>query len=145
MNKDKCYRNPYSNNYIFFSPALEEDGFGSLQFFQCFVAVDNNGTLVGYALYFPVYKLLGEVVYIEDLYVTPAMRSKGIGTRLCSAVFKVRKLSKIYIAEQFEKHIDYMIKYPLVHKIVNSPILHIIIVFSLSLVYIFRCQYCKSH
>ena len=49
-----------------------------------------EGKLVGYVLYFYTYSTWeGKSVYMEDLYVTPDYRHKGVGTQLWSSVVKV--------------------------------------------------------
>ena len=65
---------------------LRKDGFGPEKMFRCFVA-DNGEQLVGYALYFFNYSTWeGVNVYLEDLYVTPQFRQRGIGIRLWKSV-----------------------------------------------------------
>ena len=64
---------------------LAEDGFGSKSFYECFVASANE-KLVGFVLYFYTYSTWeGRSVYMEDLYVTPTYRNKGIGKKLWQA------------------------------------------------------------
>jgi len=50
-----------------------------------------NGAAVGYALYFFNFStfLAMPGLYLEDLYVTPALRSRGIGRRLLAELAKV--------------------------------------------------------
>ncbi|CAG5119454.1 unnamed protein product [Candidula unifasciata] len=65
---------------------LKRDCFGEKQYFHCFVAEpvnEDSNQLVGYALYFPTYSTWeGVCVHMEDIYVTPAYRGKGLGKRL---------------------------------------------------------------
>ncbi|XP_076435417.1 thialysine N-epsilon-acetyltransferase-like [Babylonia areolata] len=69
---------------------LRADGFGSDRYFQCLVAETNttdetgkDKTVIGYCLYFYIYSTWeGKACHMEDLYVTPEWRSKGIGTAL---------------------------------------------------------------
>jgi diamine N-acetyltransferase len=65
---------------------LIQDGFGDRQFFHTFVAeLDNK--LVGFTLFFYAYSTWeGKAVYMEDIYVQPDFRSKGIGTKLWKRV-----------------------------------------------------------
>ncbi|XP_075061039.1 thialysine N-epsilon-acetyltransferase-like [Mixophyes fleayi] len=74
---------------------LLRDGFGEpAPLFRCLVAEceDENRQgagpqLVGYALSYPVYSTFeGRSLYLEDLYVTPEYRGKGIGSKLLTAV-----------------------------------------------------------
>ena len=67
--------------------SLERAIFGESAFVSCLVALDGE-TCVGYALYFPAFKSFrGErSVYLEDLYVSPDWRGRGIGLSLLKAV-----------------------------------------------------------
>ncbi|XP_064207669.1 thialysine N-epsilon-acetyltransferase-like [Anguilla rostrata] len=73
---------------------LEKDGFSAVPFFHCFVAEvseehksKEGHTTVGYALYFYTYSTWkGRSVYLEDIYVMPEFRGKGIGKALLSNV-----------------------------------------------------------
>nr|XP_045614012.1 uncharacterized protein LOC123767925 isoform X1 [Procambarus clarkii] len=69
---------------------LEEDGWGSFPAFEALVAEDNNGLLVGYALYYYTYSTWeGRSVFMDDLYVTSSHRYKGIGFRLCQKFIEI--------------------------------------------------------
>ncbi|XP_062341194.1 diamine acetyltransferase 2b [Osmerus eperlanus] len=78
---------------------LERDGFSSNSFFECLVAevpeedkTKDGHTVVGYALYFYTYSTWkGRSVFMEDLYVMPEFRGKGIGKGLMSKVAKEGK------------------------------------------------------
>lgn len=67
---------------------LRRDGFGDEKFYHCFVAeTDQDSMIVAYALYYYAYSTWkGRVLYMEDLYVKPEFRGKGIGTQLWKAV-----------------------------------------------------------
>lgn len=76
---------------------LERDGFCQNPFFECLVAEvseehksKDGHTVVGYGLYFYTYSTwMGRSVYLEDLYVMPEFRGKGIGKALMCKVAKV--------------------------------------------------------
>ncbi|XP_060921994.1 thialysine N-epsilon-acetyltransferase isoform X1 [Limanda limanda] len=74
---------------------LEQDGFSKNPFFHGIVAEvpeqlktkEAGHTKIGYALYFYSYSSWsGRAVYMEDLYVMPEFRGKGIGKALMSKV-----------------------------------------------------------
>lgn len=71
---------------------LREAIFGAGKFVHCLVAESEN-ELVGYALFFPVFKSFrGErSMFLEDLYVSPAMRGKGLGLALLKEVARVAR------------------------------------------------------
>jgi len=66
---------------------LERDGFGPRPFFECLIA-EYDGRPAGYALYFFNYStFLGKPgIYLEDLFVLPELRGKGVGKALLSRV-----------------------------------------------------------
>ena len=66
---------------------LIRDGFGPNPFFQCLIA-DSDGQPAGFALYFFNYSTwVGRPgVYVEDLFVLPEFRRKGIGRALLKRV-----------------------------------------------------------
>ncbi|XP_045163587.2 uncharacterized protein LOC123527917 [Mercenaria mercenaria] len=71
------------------SDRLRKDGFGEQKLFQCFVA-DYKGNLAGYATYYFGYSTrVGVKMYLGNLYVRPAYRNKGIGTKLFRSVARV--------------------------------------------------------
>jgi GNAT superfamily N-acetyltransferase len=60
--------------------------------FGCFIAVDKNNVMIGIALYFYAYfTWVGKSLYLEDLYVKPEWRGKGIGSDLLGEIFKLAK------------------------------------------------------
>jgi GNAT superfamily N-acetyltransferase len=66
---------------------LLRDGFTEPRRFHCLMA-DYDAIPAGFALYFYSYSTwLGHAgIYLEDLFVTPSFRGKGIGKALLSAV-----------------------------------------------------------
>jgi GNAT superfamily N-acetyltransferase len=69
---------------------LLRDGFGATPRFTCIIA-DYEGQAAGFALYFTSYSTwMGHHgIRLEDLYVTPAYRGKGIGTALLARLAKI--------------------------------------------------------
>ncbi|XP_040271310.1 thialysine N-epsilon-acetyltransferase-like isoform X2 [Bufo bufo] len=73
---------------------LRRDGFGSAPLFRCLVVQGEDEDqraagprLVGYALSFFIYSTWeGRSLHLEDLYIMPEYRGKGIGSKLFSAV-----------------------------------------------------------
>lgn len=64
---------------------IEDHGFGDQALFQCLVA-ESQGQVVGMALFYPRYSTWkGPTYHLEDLIVTEAHKSKGIGTALYKA------------------------------------------------------------
>ncbi|TGV01791.1 GNAT family N-acetyltransferase [Flavivirga rizhaonensis] len=67
---------------------LQADGFGDTPAFKCFVAEVNN-TIEGIALVYNRYSTWkGNVLHLEDLIVSEAMRGSGLGTALLDEVIK---------------------------------------------------------
>jgi GNAT superfamily N-acetyltransferase len=62
------------------------------EFFQGFVAVDDQGTIVGYATWFFTYHTwVGKCLYMDDLYVNQAHRGQGLGQQLLQRVIQQAK------------------------------------------------------
>ena len=58
------------------------------EYFNCFVAVNENNQIVGYSTYFFSYHTwIGKSLYMDDLYVQPEYRKKGIGKRLLESIY----------------------------------------------------------
>lgn len=65
---------------------LRRDGFGPRPLFECLIA-DDDGETAGFALYFPIYSTWrGPSLHLEDLFVQPAHRGRGIGKALLERV-----------------------------------------------------------
>jgi GNAT superfamily N-acetyltransferase len=71
---------------------LRESIFGSKAFVEALVAFEGE-TCVGYALFFPVFKSFrGErSMFLEDLYVSPSMRGKGLGLMMLKEAARAAK------------------------------------------------------
>ncbi|XP_030042771.1 diamine acetyltransferase 2 isoform X1 [Microcaecilia unicolor] len=85
--------------------ALIKDGFSAeTPFFQSIVAELPEGqkskegfTIVGYALYiFSYNSMRGRIIYLEDLYVIPEFRGKGVGKQLLKEVAKIGQDRQCY-------------------------------------------------
>lgn len=64
-------------------------------FFNCIVAENENGEIMGMALYFfAYYTWVGKSMYLDDLYVKPIFRKQGVGTKLLNEIFKISKDKK---------------------------------------------------
>ena len=65
---------------------LRRDGFGPQPLFECLLA-DDQGEAAGFALYFPIYSTWrGPSIHLEDLFVKPSHRGRGIGKALLERV-----------------------------------------------------------
>ncbi len=65
---------------------LLRDGWGAQPRFTCLV-VEDEKQVCGFALYHPIYSTWqGRSMYLEDLYVQPANRGRGLGTALLARV-----------------------------------------------------------
>jgi GNAT superfamily N-acetyltransferase len=74
---------------------FEKSGFGSDPVWWAYVA-EVDGTIEGFALYyirFSTWK--GQRLYLEDLYVTDAMRGKGLGKLLFDTMIEETKQRKM--------------------------------------------------
>ena len=60
--------------------------------FECFVAENDNGEIIGMALYFFAYfTWVGKSLYLDDLYIKPEYRGSKIGSKLLNKIFEVAK------------------------------------------------------
>lgn len=58
-------------------------------YFNGFVAVAPDQQIVGYATwFFSYYTFTGKAMYMDDLYITPDFRGKGLGTLLINRVIE---------------------------------------------------------
>lgn len=65
---------------------LLRDGFGPDAWFDCIIA-EADGEPAGFALYFPVYSTWeGRSLHLEDIFVKPEFRGRGIGKKLLTSV-----------------------------------------------------------
>ena len=65
---------------------LLNDGFGKERYYECLIA-EVDGVPAGFALFFPVYSTWqGRSLHLEDLFVPPALRGRGIGKALLRRV-----------------------------------------------------------
>ncbi|MGC2161907.1 MAG: GNAT family N-acetyltransferase [Silvibacterium sp.] len=65
---------------------LLRDGFGRERYYECLIA-EADGTPAGFALFFPIYSTWqGRSLHLEDLFVQPAFRGRGIGKALLRRV-----------------------------------------------------------
>lgn len=65
---------------------LLRDGFGENRYYECLIAED-DGEPAGMALFFPVYSTWrGRALHLEDLFVRPRFRGRGIGKALLTKV-----------------------------------------------------------
>src|SRR5262249_55228232 len=69
---------------------LIEDAFGARRRFDVLVA-EVDGRVQGYALFFEVYSTFraSPTLWLEDLFVDPAVRGRGVGSALMRAVARV--------------------------------------------------------
>ena len=82
---------------------LAADGFpeaGGERFFECLIAEVEDGQAAGMALYFPVYSTWrGRCLHLEDLFVRPQFRGRGVGKALLTRVAAIaveRRCAKLF-------------------------------------------------
>ena len=64
-------------------------------FINCYVARDPNNQIIGYTNYSIIYySWVGKSLYLDDLYVIPSFRGKGIGKILMNKVFDIARKEK---------------------------------------------------
>jgi GNAT superfamily N-acetyltransferase len=80
---------------------LARDGFGTNPKFRTLIA-EWNGSPAGYAIFFGYYSTWsGAELYLEDLFVRPQFRGKGIGTSMLAEVARIA-LSENCVAVRWE-------------------------------------------
>jgi len=63
--------------------------------FNCLVVEDDKGKIIGYTNYSIIYySWVGKSIYLDDLYVKPAFRGNGLGSRMMNAVFDIARKEK---------------------------------------------------
>ena len=68
---------------------LLRDGFGPQPHFECLIAED-EGEAAGFALFFPIFSTWrGPSIHLEDLFVQPSHRGRGIGKALLTRVASI--------------------------------------------------------
>lgn len=68
---------------------LLRDGFGDERFYECLIA-EESGVPAGFALFFPIYSTWrGRSLHLEDLFVKPEFRGRGIGKTLLKQVASI--------------------------------------------------------
>lgn len=62
------------------------------EYFNCFVAENEDKVILGYSTYFFSYHTwIGKSLYMDDLYVKENYRNKGIGRRLLESIIEFAK------------------------------------------------------
>lgn len=70
----------------------EEQMFREKEHIRGFVAKNENDTIVGYVTcFYAYYTWVGKSLYMDDLYITPQYRGKGLGARLLKHVISFAK------------------------------------------------------
>lgn len=69
---------------------IRQDGFGRRPYFETLICQERKNA-VGFALYFFTYStfLARPTLYVEDLFVLPALRGKGAGKALLGALARI--------------------------------------------------------
>jgi GNAT superfamily N-acetyltransferase len=61
-------------------------------YLHCFVAENDDKQIIGYATwFFTYYTWSGKGLYMDDLYVRPGYRGRGVGTRLLNTVIDMAR------------------------------------------------------
>ena len=72
---------------------LDQAFFGESPAAECLVAESTDSELIGYAIFFTTFSSFAgkRGIWLEDIYIKPEWRGKGIGKRLLKAVGEVAK------------------------------------------------------
>ena len=80
---------------------IVRDGFGANPLFRALIA-ERQGQSAGYALFFPYYSTWrGAGLYLEDLFVRPDFRARGIGGALLARVAQIAEQER-YVFMKWE-------------------------------------------
>ena len=61
-------------------------------YFNCYIARNERNEIIGYTSYSIIYySWVGKSIYLDDIYVKPSFRGKGIGTKLFNKIFDEAK------------------------------------------------------
>ena len=64
-------------------------------YINCYIARDERSMIIGYTNFSIIYySWVGKSIYLDDIYVRPSYRGKGIGTKLMNKVFDKAKSEK---------------------------------------------------
>lgn len=72
---------------------IQRYGFGERPYFEALLAEQDNGTPIGFALYFYTFStfLAKPTLYLEDLFVLPEFRGHGVGKQFFRELVKIAK------------------------------------------------------
>nr|XP_006813022.1 PREDICTED: uncharacterized protein LOC102804803 [Saccoglossus kowalevskii] len=118
--KELAIYEKYADKVNITEEVLRNDGFGEETFYHCFVAdadvpletdvcEEHVKKVIAYAIYYFTYSTWdGRMIFIEDIYVTPEHRGKGIGTALLKNIIEI-ELEKCKFADIMSKRAMYFL------------------------------------